>query len=85
DSGVHVTDLGSLDWGDPARGDLLMLNTSPRLTLTHPDIPAAYARAIRNYRYGPAAAKVDFALDGPIPWANPDVAQSPTVHIGGSA
>nr|WP_314842901.1 NAD(P)/FAD-dependent oxidoreductase [uncultured Microbacterium sp.] len=82
--GTHVTDLGTLDWGDPARGDVLLLNTSPRLTLTHPDIPARYARAIRGYRYGPAAAKVDFALDGPIPWTNPDVALSPTVHLGGT-
>ncbi|MBT2474576.1 NAD(P)/FAD-dependent oxidoreductase [Microbacterium sp. ISL-103] len=84
ESGTHITDLGALDWGDPARGDLLMLNTSPRLALTHPDIPQRYARAIRGYRYGPAAAKVDFALDGPIPWSHPEVAQSPTVHIGGS-
>lgn len=85
ETGVHVTDLGTLDWGDPARGDLLLLNTSPRLALTHPDIPAGYARAIRGYRYGPAAAKVDFALDGPVPWANADVARSPTVHVGGTA
>jgi phytoene dehydrogenase-like protein len=82
--GTHVTDLGTLDWGDPARGDVLLLNTSPRLTLTHPDIPARNARAIRGYRYGPAAAKVDLALDGPIPWTNPDVALSPTVHLGGT-
>ncbi|WP_298040286.1 NAD(P)/FAD-dependent oxidoreductase [uncultured Microbacterium sp.] len=84
ETGVHVRDLGVLDWGDPRRGDLLMLNTSPFLALTHPDIPAGYARALRSYRYGPAAAKVDFALDGPIPWTNPDVASSPTVHIGGT-
>ena len=38
-----------------------------------------------RYRYGPAAAKVDFALDGPIPWANRDVAHAPTVHLGGTA
>ena len=31
-----------------------------------------------------AAAKVDFALDGPIPWTHPDVARSPTVHLGGT-
>ncbi|BDZ39099.1 hypothetical protein GCM10025863_17130 [Microbacterium suwonense] len=77
-------DLRGLDWGDPRRGDLLVLNTSPRLALTHPDVPAGYARALRAYRYGPAAAKVDFALDGPIPWANPDVARAPTVHLGGT-
>ncbi|WP_449407722.1 phytoene desaturase family protein [Microbacterium maritypicum] len=85
ETGAHVTDLGVLDWGDPGAGDLLLLNTSPRLTLTHPDIPSRYARAIQGYRYGAAAAKVDFALDGPVPWANADVAQAPTVHLGGTA
>jgi phytoene dehydrogenase-like protein len=84
EAGVRVTDLGTLDWGDPARGDLLMLGTSPRLALTHPDVPAGYARAIDSYRYGPGAAKVDFDLDGPIPWANPEVRRAPTVHLGGT-
>lgn len=83
-TGEHVRDLSRLDWGDPARGDLLLLNTAPRLALTHPDIPTGYARALRAYRYGPAAAKVDFALDGPVPWTNPDVARAPTVHVGGT-
>ncbi len=84
ETGNRVTDLADLDWGDPARGDLLLLNSSPRLALTHPDIPAGYANSISAYRYGPAAAKVDFALDGPVPWTNPLVAQSPTVHVGGT-
>jgi phytoene dehydrogenase-like protein len=83
-TGRRVTSLRELDWGDPDAGDLLLLDTSPRLVLTHPGIPARYARAIRRYRYGAAAAKVDFALDGPIPWAHPDVARSPTVHLGGT-
>ena len=52
--------------------------------LTHPDIPAGYARAIRRYRYGAAAAKVDFALDGPVPWANAALASVPTLHLGGT-
>lgn len=84
ETGRHVTDLGALDWGDPERGDLLVLNSSPRLALTHPGVPARYARAISAYRYGPAAAKVDFALDGPVPWTNPDVARAVTVHLGGT-
>ncbi|WP_417508089.1 phytoene desaturase family protein [Microbacterium sp.] len=84
ETGVHVHDLASLDWGDPNHGDVLLLNSSPRLALTHPDAPASYARALRRYRYGPAAAKVDFALDGPVPWLDAQVAQSPTVHVGGT-
>ncbi len=83
-TGERVDDLSSLDWGEPARGDVLVLNTSPRLALTHPGIPSHYANAIRAYRYGSGAAKVDFALDGPVPWTNPLVAQSPTVHVGGT-
>lgn len=84
ETGVRVTDLGALDWGDPGRGDLLLLNTSPRLALTHPDAPTGYERAITGYRYGAAAAKVDFAIDGPVPWANPEVREAATVHIGGT-
>jgi phytoene dehydrogenase-like protein len=84
ETGAHITDLRTLDWGDPARGDLLLLNSSPRLALTHPAIPSRYARALTAYRYGPGAAKVDFALDGPVPWAHGEVAQAPTVHIGGT-
>lgn len=84
ETGTRVTDLPALDWGDPTRGDVLLLNTSPRLALTHPDIPASYARALRGYRYGAAAAKVDFALDGPIPWTNEHVRNAPTVHVAGT-
>src|SRR5690606_22608060 len=43
-----------------------------------------YRRSIEGYRYGTAAAKVDFALDGPVPWSNADVAHAPTVHVGGT-
>ncbi|MFS0852781.1 phytoene desaturase family protein [Microbacterium sp. 179-I 3D4 NHS] len=84
ETGAEVTDLSTLDWGDPRAGDVLLLNTSPRLLRTHPDLPARYARAVSRFRYGPAAAKVDFELDGPVPWADADVAQSPTVHVGGT-
>ncbi|MDI6944834.1 NAD(P)/FAD-dependent oxidoreductase [Microbacterium barkeri] len=84
ETGRRVDDLSALDWGDPARGDVLVLDTSPRLALTHPDAHGAWAAAIRRFRYGPGASKVDFALDGPVPWAHPDVHLSPTVHIGGT-
>jgi phytoene dehydrogenase-like protein len=48
-------------------------------------LPAAYARALRRYRHGPATLKVDWALDGAIPWTAPEAREAGTVHVGGSA
>lgn len=44
-----------------------------------------YAGALRRYRYGPATLKVDWALDGPIPWTAAAAAEAGTVHVGGDA
>ncbi|HWE10954.1 MAG TPA: NAD(P)/FAD-dependent oxidoreductase [Solirubrobacteraceae bacterium] len=42
-----------------------------------------YRRALRGYAYGPATVKVDWALDGPIPWHAPEAREAGTVHVGG--
>jgi phytoene dehydrogenase-like protein len=43
----------------------------------------AYRRLLRRYTYGPATIKVDWALDGPIPWLAEELRASGTVHVGG--
>jgi phytoene dehydrogenase-like protein len=48
-------------------------------------LPARYARALRGYRPGPATLKLDWALDGPIPWNAWQAREAGTVHVGGSA
>jgi phytoene dehydrogenase-like protein len=40
-------------------------------------------RRLERFRYGPGVFKLDLALDGPVPWSNPDVSRSATVHLGG--
>ncbi len=47
-------------------------------------LPGRYRRALRALRSGAGVAKVDFALSAPVPWRDPVVASSPTVHVGGT-
>jgi phytoene dehydrogenase-like protein len=54
-------------------------------TLAGDALPARYARALRRYRQGPATLKVDWALDGQIPWSAPEAREAGTVHVGGTA
>ncbi|HXV70970.1 MAG TPA: NAD(P)/FAD-dependent oxidoreductase [Acidimicrobiia bacterium] len=46
-------------------------------------IAPAKARQLSRWRPGPAVFKVDWALDEPIPWADPSSRQAATVHLGG--
>ena len=47
-------------------------------------LPSSYAKRLRRFRYGPGVFKVDWALDGPIPWRAEACARSATVHVGGT-
>jgi len=47
-------------------------------------LPAGYRRRLGRYRYGPGAFKLDWALDGPIPWRDPACREASTVHVGGT-
>ena len=37
-----------------------------------------------GFRFGDGIGKVDFALDGPVPWANPEARAAAALHLGGS-
>ena len=64
----------------------LLLDLTPRqvLDLAGDRLSGLYARQLRSYRYGPGVFKLDLALDGPIPWANPELMRAGTVHLGGT-
>jgi phytoene dehydrogenase-like protein len=47
-------------------------------------LPPRVARAYRRYRHGPAAFKVDLAVEGGVPWTNEDCRRAGTVHVAGS-
>lgn len=45
-------------------------------------LPASYKRQLMRYRYGPGVFKLDWALDGPIPWRDAAARRAGTVHVG---
>jgi phytoene dehydrogenase-like protein len=47
-------------------------------------LPARYLGRLRRYRYGPGVFKLDWALDGSIPWRDPRCLDASTVHVGGT-
>jgi phytoene dehydrogenase-like protein len=66
--------------------DLLMLDVSPSIAaeILGDRLPTGVARAYRKFHHGPGAFKVDFAIDGDVPWTNSDARRAGTVHLGGA-
>jgi len=65
---------------------IVLLDVTPRqlLELAGDRLPVSYRRAMRRFRYGPGVCKVDWALDGPVPWTSETCRQAGTVHVGGT-
>lgn len=66
------------------RADVVLCDVSPRELLRLGRFAGRYERALRRYRYGPGAFKLDWALSAPIPWRDERCLQAATVHLGGS-
>lgn len=84
--GVIETDspVASFDALPPAGAVLCDVTPRQLLRLAGDRLPAGYRARLEKFQYGPAAFKVDWALDGPVPWSCPDVARAATVHLGGT-
>jgi phytoene dehydrogenase-like protein len=66
--------------------DVVLADIVPRelLRIAGDRLPSSYAAALRRYRHGPGAFKLDWALDGPIPWTAEECGRAGTVHLGGT-
>ena len=84
--GEIVTDAPIRSLADlpPARAVLCDVTPRQLLALAGDTLPDTYQRQLRRFRYGPGVFKMDFALDGPIPWASPECLRAGTVHLGGT-
>jgi phytoene dehydrogenase-like protein len=63
---------------------VVLCDVSPRELLRIGSFPARYEAALRRYRHGAGAFKLDWALSGPVPWRDERCLQAATVHLGGS-
>ena len=80
-TGERVDSLAQLP---PARAILFDITPRQLLRIAGERLPPSYQRALGRYRYGPGVFKLDWALDGPIPWRAPECTQAATVHLGGT-
>ena len=71
--------------GERIAADAVIADVMPHalLQLAGEHLGGVYRRLLGRYTYGPATVKVDWALDGPIPWLAEEVRGAGTVHVGG--
>ena len=80
-TGVTVTDINEV-----APAEIVMLDVAPRaaVAILGDRLPRHVAAGLHRYRHGPGAFKVDFAIDGDVPWQHPGSRAAGTVHVGGT-
>jgi phytoene dehydrogenase-like protein len=80
-TGHHVTALTEI-----ADDGAVLFDLTPRqvLRIAGERLGRSYGNDLARFRYGQGIFKIDYALDGPIPWTAPECRQTATVHLGGS-
>ena len=76
--GTIETDRRVRTMSDLPAARLKLLSSTPTA------LASIFGLAKPRWTYGPGAFKIDWALDGPIPWKNNEVGGASTVHVGGS-
>jgi phytoene dehydrogenase-like protein len=81
---ITGTWIEQLDQLPPAKTVLLDVTPRQLLRMAGDRLPAGYRRAMKRFQYGPGVCKVDWALDGPVPWQSEACREAGTVHVGGT-
>ena len=81
ETGARVVSMRDLP---DARAHLFDTSPSDLVAIAGDRLPSGYVRRVARYRRGPAVFKVDYALDGPVPWTAEECRRAGTVHVGAS-
>lgn len=68
------------------QADIVMFDTSPSavLEIVGDRLPRRVRRPFTRWRTGPGSFKVDFAVEGGVPWTAEPARRAGTVHVGGT-
>ena len=85
--GEVVTDHRVTSVTDLLKASNVVLDLTPRQVteVAREVLPTGYRKRLEAFRYGPGVFKVDWALDGPVPWGDERLAGAGTVHVCGTA
>jgi phytoene dehydrogenase-like protein len=72
--------------GDVPKARAVLFDVTPRQLagIAGSTFPSDYRERLQSHQYGSGVFKVDWALNGPIPWSDPRCAQAGTLHLGGA-
>lgn len=79
-TGREVTSLADLP---SARAVVLDTSVPALLAIAGDRVPWRLAVQLHRFRFGNGVGKVDYALDGPVPWGDAAAGQAVTLHLGG--
>ena len=84
--GKVETDVSVMTLRQLPESRVVLFDVTPRqlLKILGNLLPSGYRRNLERFKYGPGIFKIDYALDGPIPWLDPDCEKAGTVHLGGT-
>lgn len=68
------------------RARAYLFDTAPKhlVRIAGERLPKGYVKRLLRFRHGPGVCKVDYALDGPVPWLAGACWEAGTVHVGGT-
>jgi phytoene dehydrogenase-like protein len=66
--------------------DAVLFDTTPwqLVDIARDRLPDRFRRRLSRFRHGSGSFKVDYALDGPVPWTAEACRRAGTVHLGGT-
>jgi phytoene dehydrogenase-like protein len=80
DTGRRIRTMGELP---EAKAYLFDTSPSALADIAGERLPESYRRRLRRFRHAPGVFKIDYALDGPVPWRAEACRRAGTVHVGG--